>query len=340
MRPLFHPRLINEPFDDPGLYIAFQFTNRAILFDLGDLTSLPARDILKITHVFVTHTHMDHFVGFDRLLRLHLGRSQTVHLYGPAGFCDNIAGRLAGYTWNLVDNYGYSLELKVNEINSGEIITRSFACRHRFRPDSNDKRRPFKGPLHEEPGFSVTAAVLDHGIPCLALSLDEQFHINIIKNKLDELGLDAGPWLNEFKKALYDGKDPGSAFSVPVAGRGRARRFMLGELADQIALITPGQKITYVTDVSDTPSNREQILALADGSDRLYIEAAFLDADRKMALAKHHLTARQAGELASLSGTKQFTVFHFSPRYSDRADLLYAEAENAFRATQALDKPA
>ena len=314
------------------------------MFDLGDLASLSARDILKVSHVFVTHTHMDHFVGFDRLLRLHLGRSHTLHLYGPPGFCDNVAGKLAGYTWNLVDNYGYSLNLEVNEISSNRILTRWFNCRDKFRPDSDEKRRPFEGRLHDEPGFAVTAAVLDHGIPCLALSLVEQFHINIIKRKLDDLDLDTGPWLNEFKRALYSGMDPGSTFSVPGtsggADGGQGRQFKLGELADQVALISPGQKITYITDVAATPENRQEILNLAGESDQLFIEAAFLDADRDMALAKHHLTARQAGELAALTGAKQFTVFHFSPRYSDDAEQLYAEAETAFRDTQALERPA
>jgi ribonuclease Z len=340
MRPLFHPRLINGPFDDPGLYIAFQFTSRAILFDLGDLTSLPARDILKVSHVFVTHTHMDHFVGFDRLLRLHLGRSRALHLYGPPGFCDNVAGKLAGYTWNLVDNYTRPLTLEVNEIGPLGILTRSFRCQRQFRSDPGGHRRPFSGCLLEEPGFSVNAALLDHGVPCLAFALKERFHINIIKNKLDTLGLTTGPWLNEFKQALYSGVDKRSEFSVPAAAAGRASRFAIGKLADQIALLTPGQKIGYITDVADTPANRSGILALAADCDRLFIEAAFLDSDLDLARLKHHLTARQAGELAALAGAKQFTVFHFSPRYSEDSSRLYTEADIAFEAGQEPDRPA
>lgn len=340
MRPLFHPRLINEPFDDPGLFIAYQFSNRAILFDLGDLASLSARDILKITHIFVSHTHMDHFVGFDRLLRLHLGRTRALHFYGPPGFCDNVAGKLAGYTWNLVDNYTNALTLEVNEISTSEILTRSYRCEKKFCSDPGDRRRSFRGPLLEEPGITVNAAVLDHGIPCLAFALKERFHINVIKNKLEALGLTTGPWLNDFKQAIYAGANPEDRVSVPRADGGRESLFSIAELADQITLVTSGQKIAYVTDVADTPTNRRKIVALAANCDMLFIEAAFLESDAELARAKHHLTAHQAGELAAQAGAKQFTVFHFSQRYTENAQGLYAEARSAFEAGQELKRPA
>ena len=97
MRPSFNPRLINGAFDDPGLYIPFLFQNRALIFDLGDITNLSSRDLLKISHGFVTHTHMDHFIGFDRLLRKALGREKTLVLFGPEGFIKNVEGKLSFY---------------------------------------------------------------------------------------------------------------------------------------------------------------------------------------------------------------------------------------------------
>ncbi|MGD8471853.1 MAG: ribonuclease Z, partial [Desulfobacteraceae bacterium] len=109
MRPRFHPRLINGPFEDPGLYISFLFEKRAIIFDLGDTLPLAARDLLKISHAFITHTHVDHFIGFDRVLRIALGREKKLHLYGPRGFLKNTEGKLAAYSWNLVKNYPYRL---------------------------------------------------------------------------------------------------------------------------------------------------------------------------------------------------------------------------------------
>ena len=37
MRPLFHPKLVNDPFGDPALYVDCLFEKRALMFDLGDI---------------------------------------------------------------------------------------------------------------------------------------------------------------------------------------------------------------------------------------------------------------------------------------------------------------
>ena len=330
MRPSFHPRLINGPFDDPGLFIPFQFQNRALIFDLGDINRLAPKDILKISHAFVTHAHMDHFIGFDRLLRLSLGREKNISMYGPPGFLKNVGGKLAGYAWNLIDKYNYPLSLQITEVHPQQTLSRNYRCAKEVQNAQAPVKQTFSGILYEEPAFQVSAVILDHKIPCLGFSLKERFHVNIIKNGLKTVGLSPGPWLSEFKQALYNQADPTAKFEVKADQRKAGKLFTLGALTDKIARITPGQKVTYVTDVVYSPANSEKLVELARGSDHLFIEAAFLDKDRELAKRKHHLTARQAGQLAALAQVKQFTVFHFSPRYTGEEWRLHEEAAVAY----------
>jgi len=331
MRPSFLPRLINGPFNDPGLYISFLFQKHALIFDLGDINGLPVKDLLKISHAFVTHTHMDHFIGFDHLLRVMLGREKNLSFFGPQGFLKNVEGKLAGYTWNLVDNYNYPLCLQITEVGPDFTLARSYRCRDRFEPLHEAVRKPFDGVLHEEPAFRISAVILDHKIPCLGLSVKERFHVNIIKEGLNHLGLEPGPWLTQFKQALYNHTDPATKFEVQSPERQTIKQFPLGKLAEQIAQITPGQKITYITDVMYSDSNMKKIVEFAADSDHLFIEAAFMEKDREIAAEKCHLTARQAGEIAARATVRQFSLFHFSPRYSEQESLLYREASEAYK---------
>ena len=113
MRPLLHPSLINGRTGDPVLYIETLFEKQAILFDLGDISTLPPRKIHRLDHVFVSHTHIDHFIGFDYLLRILVGREKTINLYGPGGIIDHVHHKLQAYRWNLVNRYECDLVFEV-----------------------------------------------------------------------------------------------------------------------------------------------------------------------------------------------------------------------------------
>lgn len=332
MGPSFLPRLVNGPFDDPALFVPFRHENRALLFDLGDIAALAPRDILKITHIFVTHTHMDHFAGFDRVLRILLGRDKDLFLYGPQGFLANLSGKLAGYCWNLVGNFQNRFTLHATELHTDRALSCRYPCQNGFLSDRRLRETSFDGIVIKEPALTVRAVHLDHGTPVLAFSLDERYRINIIKAALDQLRLVPGPWLNQFKALVYEDADPETTVEIPASPNGGAReRLSLGALKATIARVSPGQRLAYITDAAGTPENMKKMVALADGADHLFVEAAFSDNDRKVASRKHHLTARQAGELARACKVKQYSLFHYSPRYSDCPEVLEAEAERAFR---------
>lgn len=94
----------------------------------------------------------------------------------------------------------------------------------------------------------------------------------------------------------------GRGRTVHLSGPAGFRGNVAGKLAEQITRRSPGQRLAYVADAADTLENQAAILSLAESADHLFIEAAFLEADREQALAKRHLTARRAGWLAGRGG--------------------------------------
>jgi len=331
MPPAFQSFLVNDLFGDPALYVALPWERRALLFDLGELTALSAGRLLKVTDVFVSHTHLDHFVGFDHLLRVLLGRPRALRLFGPPGFIACVEGKLRGYTWNLVEEY--DLVIEAREIHPDRVRAAHFPCREGF-PRRDDGAHPFDGTVLDEPLFRVRAAHLDHRIPCLGFALEERIHLNVDPERLAALGLPAGRWLSELKRAVRDGAPDEQPLTVAWAEDGRqcSRTLPLGELRGLVRL-SRGQKLAYVTDAADSPENRARILDLAGGADLFYCEAGYPERDAERARERRHLTAARAGSLAALAGARHLAVFHLSPKYRDDPGALVAEAMAAFTRT-------
>lgn len=328
MRSVFFPRLVNGPFGDPALYVRLAYRGEALLFDCGDLHALAAGELLKTRLLFLSHAHIDHLVGFDLLLRTFLARDLTLLMYGPAGLAKQIAARLQGYTWNLVD--GYPFVLTVREWRPEGIREVTFPASQAFRPLSVRLLPCHNDVLHETPWYRIRASRLIHGdIVSLAFSLEEPLHIAIHKDALERHGYVPGSWLVRFKDLILRNTAPDTEVMVPLS-TGDVCSVPLGMLRETIASTEEGMKVVYVTDCSPVFRNFRRILELAKNAHTLNIEAMFAHRDRERAQQRNHLTAWQAGRLAYLAGVARLQVFHHSPRYQRSPEDLELEARAAF----------
>jgi ribonuclease Z len=335
MHRLFETHLVNDTFGDPGLYVDFRDERRALLFDLGDITVLPPRKLTRLSHVFVTHTHMDHFAGFDHLLRVVLGRKDRFTLFGGPRFIEQVEHKLRAYTWNVVHRYD-ELTIDVCEIGlDGRGQRTRFSSRSAFACEPVASFQSPDDVLHEEATYRVRGRFVDHEIPCLAYALEEKAHVRVAKDRLQALGVGTGAWLRELKHAVLTGAPDDTPIHVQWRDRQGDREMTrsVRELRHLVLDVVQGQRIGYVTDLRYTQANVNTLVELLADVDVLFVESVFLDEDAEHGLRKNHLTAKQAGRIAHALRARAVTPFHFSPRYELRASELVAELEAAWLTT-------
>lgn len=337
MARYFDPQLVNGPFDDPALFVDLVFERRALLFDLGDISALAPRKLLRLAYIFISHRHMDHFIGFDRLLRCLLGRQKVLGIWGPSGLINAVENKISAYDWNVVEGYDGNLQLHVSELAlDGRVVSAKFCGANRFRREDLGCTHCQDGVIVSDRGFTVKASHLEHGIPVLGYSVQERARINIWRNRVEAAGLAVGPWLNEFKNAILAGEEDSASIEVQwsVEDGSRPKYLHLGWLKSRIMKVTKGRKIAYVVDSAFTEGNQKAIVSLAQDADILFIEAAFLGKDAEHAAARNHLTAEQAGTLARRANVQQLKTFHYSSRYRGREREIVEEADAAFHGLQ------
>jgi ribonuclease Z len=320
MRPSFIARLVNGPLFDPIVYLRLINESRAIMFDCGRFLELSHRELLLLDAVFISHMHMDHFVGFDSLLRVILHREKPLEVFGPEGIIKKLTAKLNSYTWNLTAEY--PLMINISEILEDSVMTVSLSASTGFGEAGLTERKRPGNEIYADPRFVVDTVILDHNIPCLAFAVKEKFHVNIRPDIISERGFVPGPWIGMLKEMVISGKSGG----IEVEKAGGKVTIGSDELANDIAIITKGQKIAYLADVRFSQKNMESFRAIAEDADTLFIEAYYLDEMKEEAYIKAHLTAAQAGVISREIRAKRIVPMHISPRYHKSVDEVLKEA--------------
>ena len=312
--------LVNGVFGDPLLHVRLQHQKRSLLFDLGEAERLPVRIAHQVTDVFISHSHIDHIGGFLWLLRSRIGEFPPCRVFGPPGLAANVVGFVSGIHWDRVGERGPRFE--VTELHEDKVL------RYRIRAgepglESLGTESVLDSILHREAAFQVRAVTLDHRTPVLAFALETSFEINVRRERLAALGIPPGEWLRDLKTCIVAGERE-RELTLP-----NGTTQMAGTLAKELVLIRPGQKLAYATDLADTAQNRTRLEALAYGAHTLFCEAPFCETDAEQAARTGHLTARACGEIATAAAVERLVPFHFSRRYQDEPDRVYAEVKAA-----------
>ena len=325
LEPNFFAGLI----EDPCLVVRDRPIHRSIMLDCGSLHHVAKRELKPIRAIFVSHAHMDHFMGFDVFVRQVHASPRLIELFGPPGFAGRVKSRLSGYDWNLAEPYWCTF--LVHEVHPGRLVSFEFPGPEGFPCRTCDERIRTGNTIYRHNHLEVAAELLDHGLPVLAFRVTETRLFSVDEQKMNELGLVSGEWLRELKRRFFaDWSDDGPLLVARRRGGVVTEETVAsGEMLYNNDIREEPQPggIGYLTDIGFTPENRDKAVRFLSGVTLLVGECAFLAEDRHKARASHHLCSEDVNELLSMLRPRFFLPMHLSKTYLGRSSELYAELD-------------
>lgn len=321
-------RLVNGSVGDPVLFVDYPGKHDALLFDAGELGSLPLERLADLDAVFITHHHVDHFIGLDRVVRANLDTDKTLDIYGPEGTIRKVYDRVKAYEYQYFPFQ--KISLRVHELLPGQRRRGELHCQRRF-PEPEVEEEPWSGREVFDTGeLTVEAVHVDHTVPCLAFALVERPGYHPDSEKIERSALKPGDWIAQALDMLRRGEPDQAELDI------QGGRFKLGRLRDELFSKSPGGRVAFVTDTAWSEPVQKPLVALARRADRLYCDAFYLRAQQKQADRHRHMTAAAAADLAARAKVKELILMHFSRRYSGRYHELVEEARQGFENTSAV----
>jgi ribonuclease Z len=315
-------RLVNGSTGDPCLFVDYPGRHNAILFDAGDNGAIDMGRLSDLQAVFITHHHVDHFIGFDRIVRSNIDSDKTLSVYGPDGTIRKIYDRIKSYEYQFFPFQ--RIRIGVYEIVDDCLRAAVLECSRRF-PEPVISDRKWDGRVvYEDDELTVEACPVEHTVPCLAYALVERSGYHADADKLAAGSLRPGSWVDQALKMLRAGAAGGSRLEI------HGGQFRLDAIAAEYFKMTSGSRVAYVTDTCWNDRTRPGLLRLARGAQRLYCDSFYAHAQLRQAMTHRHMTATQAAEFATLAKVDELILMHFASRYAGRYESLVDEARAVF----------
>ena len=299
---MIHATLKNLPTEDICIHLSIDNHAKQYLCECGSASLLGKKDCLNLAAIFISHTHIDHFVNFDTVLRHQLGSGMRVVVCGPKGIAKQIQSKLRAYNWNLIAEN--ELQYEIREIQN----ERRIKIYQVSPPKWNLKLiGDLEGPiLYQNEAVAVRFTILDHGTPSIAYSFQEPDAVNFLQN---ESPFAPGPWV-KMAKAAFLANSPETPINI------QGENHPAGELFPYFRLKT-GYHLGVVMDHLASSGNHDKIMKTFQNADQVFIETYYLNEDRELALQNRHSYAQASAEVMRKAGVKNATPVHFSRRYTE-----------------------
>ncbi|XP_053145175.1 zinc phosphodiesterase ELAC protein 1 [Hemicordylus capensis] len=298
-----------------------RFEGECWLFDCGEGTQTQfMKSHLKagrITKIFITHLHGDHFFGLPGLLcTISLQSSPAtnkppVEIYGPLG--------LRSFLWRTMElshsqllfpYVVHELVPTLDQCPDEERKEQSFVDRDEVSPEKLQGNTICLDPVEDSytlvdnEQFVMKAFRLFHRIPSFGFLVEEKPRAGRLNvQKLKELGVQPGPLYGQLKDGSTIVLENGTTISP----------------SDVLENPLPGRKICILGDCSGVVGGGAAMLC--HEADLLVHEATLDDTQADKAKEHGHSTPKMAAEFAKLCKAKKLVLSHFSQRYKPATQI-------------------
>ncbi len=285
------------------------------LCECGEASGLTVKEIQNCNAIFISHTHIDHFVNFDNIIRHQIGLQRTVTICGPKNIAKQIQHRILGYSWNLIEENSIRYLIKEmtsdNEINVYELKPPLWELKSISIESSNV--------LIKEDKFQVTGVLLDHKLPTLSYLFQEYPQTKIQLNQ----DLKGGIWVKELKQA-FNSKELDKQIIVGTNIYKAKELFHLLHVQE-------GDSVGIIMDHGATPDNHTKIKKHFSLTNKVFIESFYQNKDIEFAKINFHSYAKESGNIMKMAKVKDAIPVHFSRKYNEEdITILISEFMDAY----------
>ncbi|OWP77090.1 MBL fold metallo-hydrolase [Flavobacterium oreochromis] len=269
--------------------------------ECGDASDLTVKECQNTEAIFISHTHIDHFVNFDTILRHQIGIQRRVIICGPEGITNQVQSKIRAYQWNLIDENAIVYEIR--EIKNNRRIVCS-----EIRPASWDIL-PLEQELehlYSNDKFYVEFEILDHKTASIAYLFKER---DTVKIDIAKSNFKGGAWVNTLKEAFIN-QNQEALITI------EEQTFTAKELYHLLE-IKKGDTLGVIMDHAASPSNHDLIYSSFKECDTVYIESFYKAEDQLQAQLNYHSYSSESARIMKKCKVKKAIPVHFSRRYNE-----------------------
>ena len=258
---MFKAEIKSERDEDICILIKVDNHSYNYICECGEAKNLGVKECQNTNAIFISHTHIDHFVNFDTILRHQLGIQRQVIIVGPEGIINQVQNRIKSYQWNLIEEGSISYEVR-------EIINGSEYKSAVLNPPSWDIEQVNlvkSDAVFVEKTFKVEYEILDHKTDSIAYLFKGNDKTKI---ELTE-GLSGGRWVAELK-AAFEADDKERLIMV------QGKEMRAGDLFHLIKK-EQGKTLGIIMDHAASDENHKLIMKRFTGCDEVLIECFYKD---------------------------------------------------------------